>query len=125
MPTEEKYDNIGDMCGLAHLSIDYGNETVHVKRLWRHFTSITDGKVIGNNIVNDNIIIRNSTEYQPKLMIQKGANCQSTPLTIDIYHMDVKEINCSNHNIFTTGNIHIMLLSVLFSIGLAAAYLWN
>jgi len=125
MPTEEKYDNIGDMCGLAHLSIDYGNETVHVKRLWRHFTSITDGKVIGNNIVNDDIIIRNSTEYHPKLMIQKGANCKSTPLIIDIYHMDVKEINCSNQSIFTVDNIHIMLLSVLFSLGLVAVYLWN
>lgn len=124
MPTEERYEDIGTSCGLAHIYIDYGNELNHVKRLWRHFTSITNGKVIGNNIVNDDIIISNSTDYQPRLIIKKGYNCQESPLTIDIYRLDIKEISCSPSSIFTTDNLFRMMF-VLFPIGIAAIYMLN
>lgn len=125
MPTEEKYDDVGTRCGLAHISIDYGNETNHVKRLWRHFTSITNGKVIGNNVVNDDIFIHNSTEYQPKLMIERGSNCQDSPLTVEIYRLDVKETDCSPIDIFTSDNMRIVLITALIPLGIIALHMLN
>ncbi len=78
---------------LGHLQVSYGDINYHINTLWGNYI---DNKFRLHNIFNNEINIRNSTKYNPKLSIVKGDSCQDNPISIDIYKMDINEIDCNN-----------------------------
>lgn len=95
-------------CRSNNSSRELGNMTVNNRKVNSYVktffgTSIhfnNENGEITNHIINDEIIIRNSTESEQRLLITKGNVCQDNPISVEVYRMDTKEIKCPRDDIY-------------------------
>ncbi|MCJ7636333.1 MAG: hypothetical protein MUO21_02480 [Nitrososphaeraceae archaeon] len=97
---------------IGRMYTEYNNTVTFLRRFWARRWTVINGMMTANDIMNDIILIGNSTEFNQTLRIEKGENCLNSPIHIDIYRFNVTEVVCPVHN--KTDSRFFIMLSLIF-----------